>query len=473
MINSHFADELFAKPLCPSRPPAKIAANVRGVSIAALLLACACGNDGVDPGGDSSGGKGPESGGSANAGSGGRSNGGSGSANPGSVGGSGGDGGESSSGSATQGSGGDREPPEKCKMVDGKLAYGRIGEPWPLLPVSAISSSRWVELASGFRTGPGYGFVFFEDSGSPFSLNVDSNFQPLEPAVPLTDSPMWDFDISPAPNGFIAALCSRESEPEWIQLDNELIALDEQTLFAPDAPCGLSAPRVLWTGEVYLTSFTDARGLVVASLDEQGTLISEQILSEEVEEVVKTYFSKSGDRVLVAFNKEREGQGWYRILDLQGTPVGDVQPIGEEGYSSWSASVVASGDGWWVLGDYQADNDVGAMLTGISRDGSVWQESRVLSEAVWPGTFVPSAHGGSLLVTSWSELSLSAHNYAVVALIDDTGAVVYSEDTVVFESTELWPVGIVLDPHRDLVIEEKQIEGSEPTLIVQEYGCLE
>jgi hypothetical protein len=448
--------------VCYVRDMGKIGALVRMVSLVVVAPACGSNAD-ADWNGGSSGGSVPSSGGSAIGGS----------ATGGSA--------QSSGGSATGGSregsgGGDSGLPKQCETVDERLAYGPIGEPWPLLLVSAVSDSRFVEQAFGFRIAAGYGFVFFDTSVSSgqtlFSLSVDSNFQGGELAS-IAEISGWDFDVTVAPNGFIVAICTREDRPKWIQLSGDLLALEEPNIIAPDVPCGLKAPRVVWTGEVYLTSFTDARGLVVASLDEQGVLVGEAIVSEEVDEPVITYFSKNADRVLFVFGHGLPERGWYSVLDLQGTPLGDVQPIGEGDTSSWGASVVTRGDGWWVLGDNEATNDAGGLLTAISREGLVGQEARVLSEAVWPGTFVPSAYGGSLLVADWSEVSLFAHTFATTTLINDAGEVAFSKQTDFSNSVGSWPIGIVVDPLRDLVIERQELEGSEPTLVVQEYGCLE
>jgi hypothetical protein len=60
----------------------------------------------------------------------------------------------------------------------------------------------------------------------------------------------------------------------------------------------------------------------------------------------------------------------------------------------------------------------------------------------------------------------------VITLIDDAGEVVYTEAKQVdgFKSSIN---GVVVDPLRDLAVKPLSLDGSEPTIVVQEYGCLD
>jgi hypothetical protein len=88
-----------------------------------------------------------------------------------------------------------------------------------------------------------------------------------QPLALVTQNLAKALTVVPAPQGFVAATCSSESKPEWINLNREFDVAGGSSLVAPDAPCSRS---IFWTGEAYLSTFTDSRGLVVASRDEQG-----------------------------------------------------------------------------------------------------------------------------------------------------------------------------------------------------------
>jgi len=326
------------------------------------------------------------------------------------------------------------------------------------------------------RTAAGYGFVwrvgFDPNTPEPnlFSWTAASNFKGGAPLSLVPENTANALAIVPAPNGFVAATCSLDSKPQWIELNRDLEVAGGSSVVEPDAPCGQS---IIWTGEVYLTAFADARGLVVASLDEQGARVGEKVLTEGVEEPVLTRFSKNGDRVLFVFRKDR-ARPWYGVLDLQGKPLGAVQPFSEEN-TTWvsNLALVPTGDGWWVANNGSVSNRTGAQLTGISRDGLVWRERRVLYGHPQLGGFTRSVSGGSLLVATVDSGGQYYDTSIAATLIDDAGEIVYIEQTQI-ERDEPFIPGVVIDPLRDLVIRPLPLEPSEPTIVVvQEYGCLD
>ena len=352
-----------------------------------------------------------------------------------------------------------------------------MGEPQPIpltaVPFADCPTCSGVRDLFASRTAAGYGFVwrvgFDPNTPDPnlFSWAAASNFKGGAPLALVPENTANALAIVPAPNGFVAATCSLDSKPQWIELNRDLEVAGGSRVVAPDALCGQS---IIWTGEVYLTAFADARGLVVASLDEQGARIGEKVLSEGVEEPVLTRFSKNGDRVLFVFRKDR-ARPWYSVLDLQGTPMGAVQPFSEED-TSWvsNLALVATGDGWWVA---SATSRTGAQLTGISKDGLVWREQRVLYGHPWFGGFTRSVSGGSLLVATVDSGGQYYGTSIVATLIDDAGEIVYLEETQIERDEQFIP-GVVVDPLRDLVIKPLPLERFEPTIVVvQEYGCLD
>ena len=386
----------------------------------------------------------------------------------------------SQSGGSSGSSGGGARSSTRCKTVNSKLAYGPIGEPQPIpltaVPFADCPTCSGVRDLFASRTAAGYGFVwrvgFDPDTPDPnlFSWTAASNFKGGAPLSLVPENTANALAIAPAPNGFVAATCSLDSKPQWLELNRDLEMAGGSSVVAPDAPCGQS---MIWTGEVYLTAFADARGLVVASLDEQGARVGDKVLSEGVAEPVLTRFSKNGDRVLFVFRKDR-ARPWYGVLDLQGTPLGAVQPFGDED-TSWvsNLALVAAGDGWWVANNGSVSNRSGAQLTGISRDGLVWREQRVLYGHPQLGGFTPSVSGGSLLVATVDSGGQYYDTSIAATLIDDAGEIVYDERTQI-ERDEPFIPGVVVDPLRDLVIKPLPLKPSEPTIVVvQEYGCLD
>jgi len=391
-------------------------------------------------------------------------------------------GGSVSAASNTAGQGGAGAAPGLCKMVDGKAAYGPIGEsvPWPMERVSDYSGN-WgacslVEETLAFRAGAGYAFVWCAqvDGNSPnlFSMTVAASFEGGEPRPLLSKSSAAYLDVASAPNGFVVTNCSSDYQPEWIFLNRELDLVAAPELGAQGASCKFKAPSVVWTGQRYLTSFTDTRGLVLASLDEQGTLIEEKVLSAEVHEPVWARFSKNGDRVLLVFRQSPMTPLRFSVLDLQGTPFAELQPFGPvlEGPSEFVIS--PSRDGWWVVNDSaNAERNTG-LLTAISRDGLVVPKIRDFGYLKL-GALKASPYGGSLLVASRSEGGQYAHSFALTVLIDDDGESVYSTEQDFASKVGEWPLDVVADQQRDLVVEWRAQEGSARRTVVQEYGCLE
>jgi len=344
------------------------------------------------------------------------------------------------------------------------------------LPVNECSGCSDA-AAYGFRTSAGYGFVWqtHANSSAPgpnlYSLTVGPDFEGGEPEQ-ISQSVMSSVDVAVTPNGFVATSCLPESKPEWIQLNGDLDIAGGATLVAPNAPCK-KAPSIVWTGEGYLTGFTDSRGLVGALLDEQGTMLREEILSAAVAGPVLARFSKNGDRVLVVFSEQNSSRGSYRVLDLRGIPSGDVQPVLEIDDARTTLFAIApSGDGWLVASDTRVTNVSGVLLTEISRDGLVGQQSRRSGGYPMFLGLGPSAYNGFVLVgQTYSGGQYGADEWQV-ALLEGAGELPYAQSKS-RDTSKTWPIGIVTDPLRDLVIEERVLDGSTPSAVVQEYGCLE
>jgi len=331
--------------------------------------------------------------------------------------------------------------------------------------------------AYGFRTSAGYGFVWQTRANSSalgpnlYSLTVGPDFEGGE-AKEISQTVMSDVDVAVAPNGFVATTCMPESKPEWIQLNGDLAVADGAKLVAPNAPCK-STPSIVWTGEGYLTAFTDSRGLVVALLDEQGAVVGETLLSADLDEPVLVRFSKNGDRVLVVFGESNPHGGLYRVLDLRGAPSGDVQPLVKT--DSWMRqfAIAPSGDGWLVASDSSNTNVNGVLLTELSRDGVVERQIRRSGGYPMFLALAPSAYNGFVLVSQTYSGGQYGEDDWQVALVEGAGERPYPQSEQ-RDTSKTWPIGIVTDPLRDLVIEERVLDDSKPTAaVVQEYGCLE
>jgi hypothetical protein len=379
-------------------------------------------------------------------------------------------------GGAAQGGGGLGQ----CGFVDGSVAYGPIGEPHPL-PVKAAPNAECAGCRGaydfiGLRTSAGYGFLWLTAGDSNgagpnlFSLTVDPNFEGGAPrALPVENSASY-LNLVPGPSGFVATACA--DGPVWMQLSGDLDVVQGPKLIGSGAPCELLVQSVLWTGAGYLTAFLDTRGLVVALLDEEGAVMGEAIVSEPSEErVTKLRFSRNGDRILLVFIADN--RSWCGVLDLHGTLLGQVQPMGEENANPSDFAIATSGDGWRVVTSVaSAYVERGVRLTAISRDGVVSPEQRTFGGGYYLFYgFAPSAQGGSLLVAMLYTGGQFGEERKLVALIDDAGEIVYSEETG-FGDAASWPLAVVREPSRDLVVESQLFEGSENLVTVQEYGCL-
>lgn len=365
---------------------------------------------------------------------------------------------------------------EPCELVDGVLAYGKLGEPMPLSLTTGAAGQTWVQEIFGFRTAAGYGFVWATsyDSTAPepnlYSLSVDPNFNGGEPRALLAEDAAIDIDVVPAHDGFVLATCLFEAqETRWTWLNDAVGAPATDDVVAPGPPCGGTARRMLWTGERYLTSFTDSRGLVVALLDEAGVVLGEEIIATGSGLGKVSHLSKSGDRVLVVFTQQ--AQISYGVLDGQGTLLGDVQVIGEDDIGLGGVAIAGGSDGWQLVSPGLAGMR-GVQLTAIPHDGLGWREQLLFPNHDFsPAGFSPSASGGFLLVGGLIEAVQFAHSFNLMLRVDHTGEVVYSQEEHATDSGSR-VLGVVIDPLKDLVVEQHTIDGAD-TVVVQEYGCLD
>jgi hypothetical protein len=384
--------------------------------------------------------------------------------------------------SGEDGDGDDRAPPiTSCAILDGKLAYGPIGEPWPW-PLECNAASGGDSRACGvqdyaaFSTKTGHGILwrtgFPGDAPVPnlFSMNAGPEFEPGKPRALLGENAASDFQVAPAPSGALVSTCMWNSGPAWIWLADDL-SLDESRSFSlPDVECELDAPAVLWTGERYLTAFTDERGLIIASFDKQGTLVGEETVSAPMSAPAVARFSKNADRVLLVFNTGPGPELRYRVLDLEGIPLTESEPLVAVGNEHTYPFVTTNGTGWWAVNDAGWSDDPEATLTHVSRNGTL-RSSNALG-ALELRALARSSSGGSLLLARWHETDLHGHSFSRRMVIDDAGQVIDSveEDT---GGDGPMPEDIVVDPSRDLIVENRHVDGISGHKVVQEYGCLE
>jgi hypothetical protein len=377
-----------------------------------------------------------------------------------------------SGGPASGGEGGGA--PKQCQFE-----YGPIGEPRPL-PIEPSSAEGAtcipVDAVFGFRTAEGYGFVWgtSSDSSTPswtlHGTTVDLDFGGANPRVLHTEDSAPSFDVIPASGGYLVTTCSQDSEAEWIRLDSDFKMVQEASPITPAAPCEYRQPSILWTGEYYLTYFVDARGLVVASLDEQGAIVREEILSEEQTPVTKARFSKNGDRVLAVSVRASEGLARYGVFDLEGRLMGDVQRLDEEEAFPSQLAITTREDGWLAVSDYAVTNEWGVRLTHISKEGLVSREQQLWSGYQTPLGIASSAYGGFLYLGTYYSGGQYGEDFSLVGLIDDAGGSAYYDEQA-FNTAESWPLALIHDSQRDLVIKASCLDDSRGMVFVQEYGC--
>ena len=252
-----------------------------------------------------------------------------------------------------------------------------------------------------------------------------------------------------------------------------------------DGRPGVTPPQVagdgaFCTGEGYLTAFPDARGVVVALVDDAGAIVEESVVSDEAVDGFVTSFSSNGENVLVVVRSPSfSAPALYVLVDPKGVPLGAAQPLSdEEPGPTFEAALVATDSGWLVaLGYVAPGGSRGVLLADIAADGSLrHQEFVSVGGYVYQlGGFVPSAYGGHLLVGQFDSGGQYGGNYNLLFLIDDALQIAYSEaeqddqagkDTMAF-------LGIVDDTERDLVYGVQPGWSEGDPYVVQEYGCLD
>jgi hypothetical protein len=270
-------------------------------------------------------------------------------------------------------------------------------------------------------------------------------------------------------DGVLTSTCSQAFEPGAREPGADPNGLTVVPAGASDEAC---AP--LWMGEGYLSAFADSRGLVVALLDAEGVVVSEQTLPNQTGDSVKARFSRNGDRALLVFRLAQQDRPYYGVFDARGTLLGELRPIGKEQSNPIDFSVAVDGDGWTVVVSVASPSvPAGTELTGISRDGLVRLEQAgpAGGYATIRG-FAKSAYGGFLLVTIRYSGGQFGTEYKHIALIDDAGGVAFSE-TATDDEADSWPISLVNDPLRDLIVQSSRVESSYGMRFVQEYGCLD
>jgi hypothetical protein len=191
----------------------------------------------------------------------------------------------------------------------------------------------------------------------------------------------------------------------------------------PDtAPPTSPGDCVFWTGQGYLTAFSDSRGIVVASLGEDGVLLSEEVLATQFVGSVharfsNARFSKNGDRVLIVLLP----QG-FAVLDLRGVPLTPLIPLAGEDYPPvFNFAVTASEDDWLVAFGYHntATGLRGILLSRVSGDGVVLKQHDL---EVWGYVdldwFVPSGDGRAVLRGSYETGGQFGAVYSFVVVVD-------------------------------------------------------
>ncbi len=386
------------------------------------------------------------------------------------------DGGSSvSDGGTSRGSGGTLSV-EECDLIDGELAYGPTGAPMPLMiPFDDCPACQWWANLFGFRADSGYDLFwqtpFDTDQPSPnlFGVHVETDFQGGEARL-LTESTLLDVRVESSPEGYVLSSCSLESAGAWIPLNAALDEAVGPTLMPADPAIGPCPRPIVSTSSGYLTAYSDARGLLVATLDEGGSLVSEEVLTEDAAEVTVVRLSKRGDRVLVGF---AGGDNFfrYRVIDLQGKPVGDVKAIRNDEHPE-NFEITSTSDGWLIVTGY-GPGVTGIRSIVISDEGLAVEEQTVVGGGVALDINLSSStHGGTLLLSTRGETGIFGTTFVDLVLLDETGTPLFLDSRDI-DNDAVLPRGLIRDPERDLIIFQSTDEQTGRTTFVQEYGCID
>ena len=180
---------------------------------------------------------------------------------------------------------------------------------------------------------------------------------------------------------------------------------------------------VLWTGSGYLTAFADARGIMVALLDEAGTVISEENLSVQTVEHLSARLSRNGNRVLLALAPGSEGSAAFAVLDLQGVPLTTLQVLGGDDYPQvFDFAAAPMENDWLVAFGYNnpSPGRRGIFLARISAAGVV-EERRNLEVWGYPYSlrFAPRTDGQMLLLGTYDTGGQFGAQYGLAYLFDN------------------------------------------------------
>lgn len=198
-------------------------------------------------------------------------------------------------------------------------------------------------------------------------------------------------------------------------LPDVMIAHDECKGQPDVAPPTSPGDCVFWTGQGYLTAVSDSRGVAVASLDEDGVILNEEVLPTQSVGVSGARFSRNGDRVLIVLTRG------VAVLDLRGVPLTQLKPLAGEGYSPIdNLAVTPSEDQWLVAFGYDSSfGDRGILLSRVSGDGVVLKQHDI---EVWGyvtlHAFVPSGDGGALLRGVWDTGGQFGTLHSFVVVVD-------------------------------------------------------
>lgn len=368
----------------------------------------------------------------------------------------------------------------RCDLIDGKLAYGPIGDPIPL-PVRAAPSEEcancnWSADVFGFRSSSGYDFVwrsgFDAEEPTPnlYSLSLDPNFGGGEPRALPAGNSVHSLQVAPTPQGYLATICSSHAQPSWLQLNAELAVTESPVNSVPEVAPESCALPVVWTGKNFMSAAVDSRGLTLSIVDEQGSDLVQRVIDDTIVSAWRVRLSANGDRVLVAYYDDSAHEFRYALVDREGALVTGAQLVNEYSAHPLTFSIVTSGSGWTITSGYASHSHGGVQVTQISRGGANLQQVQAS-----PGGYLyevhaaPSAYGGVLVTGARDTGGQFGSTYWLTALVDDSGEAPYQEDVDVDEA-DFGRRALIHDPDRDLVMVWPK-DGE--SLLVQEYGCLE
>jgi hypothetical protein len=261
---------------------------------------------------------------------------------------------------------------------------------------------------TGFLAMWKLGFLGGEERANVFGRALDRNGQPLEEPHLLRDDFVLDQTpmqaLEPWPQGGLPLDANfrigTDDVPGVLLMSSEG---ETSTVIASLESGPYLVPRTVWTGERYISAFTDENRLRVSVLTREATF--ERFLEiEPLERPVSIAAALYPGRIGFVVSRYRETpetrDQWFFVLDALGNLIVPLRQIDLE-YSPWQ-TLIATDTGW--LHVLPNDSDAPSTRQELTLEGEAigeplpWPDGRRIDEGGLQSLFVPQPGKGEMFL---------------------------------------------------------------------------